>query len=268
MTVTDMQVFFFCLRPRWRLRAVCSLAAVLALGLAACQPQGASAPGADLAAWLAKPEGNGPFPAVVLLHGRTGLERNTSHRTVWRGLTRHAALLNDNGYVTLIVDSFGPRGIADACARPRLSEQMSDSLAAFDHLASLPFVDAARIGVVGFSHGGTTALSLAGSTSGYAAAVAYYPYCRMGFIDRPVLILIGARDDWTPVSLCHDVHRQYADVVTLKIYPDAYHSFDLPIGGSFVFKGHRVEENVAARRDSQARMLAFLGAHLGPARPE
>ena len=268
MTGTDMPAFFSCLRTRLRLRVVRSLAAVLALGLAACQPQGASAPGADLAAWLAKPEGDGPFPAVVLLHGCTGLERNTSHRTVWRGLARHAALLNDNDYVTLIVDSFGPRGIADACARPRLSEQMSDSLAAFDHLASLPFVDAARIGVVGFSHGGTTALSLAGSTSGYAASVAYYPYCRTGFIDRPVLILIGARDDWTPASLCHYVRRQYADVVTLKIYPDAYHSFDLPIGGSFVFKGHRVEENVAARRDSQARMLAFLGAHLGPARPE
>lgn len=268
MTATDMQVFFSCLRPRRWLRAARSLAAVLALGLAACQPQGSSAPGADLAVWLAKPEGDGPFPAVVLLHGCTGLDKDTSHRTVWRGLARHAALLNDNGYVTLIVDSFGPRGIADACAQPRLSEQFADALAAFDHLASLPFVDAARIGVVGFSHGGTTALSLAGGTSGYAAYVAYYPYCRMGFIDRPVLILIGARDDWTPASLCHYVHRQYADVVTLKIYPDTYHSFDLPLGGSFVFKGHRVEENVAARRDSQARMLAFLGAHLGSARPE
>lgn len=263
-----------------RLCVACSLTAALAFGLAACQPQGAprnaaDGPGAGLAAWLAKPEGDGPFPAVVLLHGCTGLERSTPHRTVWRGLGRHAALLNDNGYVTLIVDSFGPRGIADACEQPRLSEQANDARAAFDHLASLPFVDATRIGAVGFSHGGTTALSLAADfhtagsgTNGYAAYVAYYPYCRTVFVDRPVMILIGARDDWTPAPLCRSLLRQNEDLITLKVHPDAYHSFDMPIGGSFVFKGHRVEEKVAARRDSQAWMLAFFGAHLGPARPE
>lgn len=265
-----------------RLRAARPLAAALALGLAACQPQGpatrgaADGPDAGLAAWLAKPKGDGPFPAVVLLHGCTGLERDTPHRTVWRGLGRHAALLNDDGYVTLIVDSFGPRGIADACERPRLSEQANDARAAFDRLASLPFVDASRVGAVGFSHGGTTALSLAAGvrggagsgTNGYAAYVAYYPYCRTVFVDRPVLILIGARDDWTPAPLCRSLSRRNEDMITLTVYPDAYHSFDLPIGGSFVFKGHRVEENVAARRDSQARMLAFFGAHLGLARAE
>lgn len=264
-----------------RLCAVCSLAAALALGLAACQPQGAATriaaegPDAGFTAWLAKPEGDGPFPAVVLLHGCTGLERDTLHRTMWRGLGRHAALLNDNGYVTLIVDSFGPRGITDACERPRLSEQANDARAAFDRLASLPFVDTARIGTVGFSHGGTTALSLAAGvrgaasgTNGYAAYVAYYPYCRAAFVDRPVLILIGARDDWTPAPLCRSLLRQNEGLITLKVYPDAYHSFDMPIGGAFVFKGHRVEENVAARRDSQALMLAFFGAHLGLARPE
>ena len=92
-----------------------------ALGVAACQQQEAYVPdkdsveitadhdGTTLAGYLAKPEGDGPFPAVVLMHGCGGLEKNTSHRTVWRGISSHAALLNDNGYVTLILDSSSPR---------------------------------------------------------------------------------------------------------------------------------------------------------------
>ena len=104
-----------------RLGALGALFAALALGLAACQTSGTvtaiatDEPGPGPASWLAKPEGDGPFPAVVLIHGCSGTERNTAHQTVWRGLNRHAGLLNANGYVTLIVDSFGPRRITDGC---------------------------------------------------------------------------------------------------------------------------------------------------------
>ena len=171
-----------------RLGAVGALIAVLAMGVAACQTQGTvtsiASDEADvtLTSWLAKPEGDGPFPAVVLLHGCTGTERNTPHQTVWRGLNRHASLLNKNGYVTLIVDSFGPRGIVHSCKGEYASDQLADAYAAFDHLTSLPFVNADRIGVVGLSMGGSTALRVAATAHGraktdYAAAVAYYPYC-------------------------------------------------------------------------------------------
>ena len=165
------------------------------MGLAACQTSGTvtslvTDTGEEaFTSWLAKPEGNGPFPAVVLMHGCSGTERNTSHQTVWRGLNGHAALLNDYGYVTLIVDSFGPRRITDGCQTggKYYPLQVSDAHAAFDHLASLPFVDDERIGFVGLSLGGGTALRLALGSSvdsrtregrgSYAALVAYYPWC-------------------------------------------------------------------------------------------
>ena len=265
--------------PAARIGAVGSLIAALVLGLAGCQSQGTATriatDGSDagFVSWLAKPEGDGPFPAVVLLHGCSGLERDTPHRTVWRGIGRHAALLNDNGYVTLIVDSFGPRGIADGCRTggKYYPVQVGDARAAFDHLAALPFVDGARIGLVAFSLGGGTALFMAANvgqgTEGYAAHVAYYPYCNMMYIDHPVLILIGAEDDWTPAHLCRYLHQMNADrPVELTVYPDAHHSFDMPIPQMVVFEGHKVAQNVDARRDSQARMLAFLGRHLGAAR--
>ena len=266
-----------------------ALIAALAMGLAACQTSGTMTPlvtdkGENFASWLAKPEGDGPFPAVVLTHGCAGTERNTSHQTVWRGLNGHAALLNDYGYVTLIVDSFGQRRITDGCQTggKYYSLQVSDAHVAFDHLASLPFVDADRIGFVGQSLGGGTALRLAKKFSvskrarvglgTYAALVAYYPYCAHAwerFLARPVLILTGADDDWTPASLCATpASRVESDLIEVKVYADAHHSFDLPMRGPYYVEGmngrfHTVAGNPTARRDSQARMLAFFAKHLG-----
>ena len=265
--------------------ALGALVGALALALAACQPQGTATPiagdeaGVSLASWLATPEGDGPFPAVVLMHGCSGTERNTAHRTVWRGLNRHAALLNEHGYVSLIVDSFGPRGITDGCQTggKYYSVQVEDAYSAFDHLASLPFVDADRVGLVGLSLGGGTAIRVAARgygrvSPGYSAVVAYYPYCDHIYrFDLPLLILIGAEDDWTPASLCQALAPRAPDHVELVVYPDAHHSFDLPMGGPYYVEGmngrlHTVAGNPAARRDSQARMLRFFEEHLAPLR--
>ena len=262
--------------------AIGTLLAVVGFGLAACQTQQGTATriattkgDVGPATWLATPEGDGPFPAVVLLHGCTGTERNTSHKTVWRGLGRHAALLNRNGYVTLIVDSFGPRRIRRSCAGEYAHVQVNDAYGAFDHLASLPFVDAERIGVVGLSLGGSTALRVAANMQGqtrptYAAAVAYYPYCHddLDDFDIPTMILIGADDDWTPARLCRAVASRDTEHVELTIYPDTHHSFDLPMRGPYLVEGvagrkHTVQGNDRARLDSQARMLKFFKEHLG-----
>ena len=278
--------------------AIGALIVALGLGLAACQPQGTTTsiatdePGPGPASWFARPDGDGPFPAVVLTHGCGGTERNTSHQTVWRGLGGHAALLNENGYVTLIVDSFGPRGIDDGCQRPLLyyPVQIRDAHAAFDHLATLPFVDGDRIGYVGQSLGGGTALRLAQGYSvnvrmrkdrgTFAALVAYYPWCEPGWaysLVRPVLILIGSEDDWTPAWRCTHLHAlastaaEDKPVLELNVYPGAHHSFDLPMQGPYYVEGdpgvfHTVQGDGAARRDSQRRMIAFFDEHLGPAR--
>ena len=268
-----------------KMGATALMMVVLAAGLAACQTSGTvtaiatDEPGPGPASWLAKPEGDGPFPAVVLAHGCSGTQKNTSHQATWRGLNAHAALLNKNGYVTLIVGSFDSRGITDGCQTGGryYSLQLSDAYAAFDHLVSLPFVDAERVGYVGQSLGGGTAIRVAArgygrASPGYSAAVAYYPYCDAIYrFDLPLLILIGAEDDWTPASLCQAVAPRAPDRVELVVYPGAHHSFDLPMGGPFYVEGmngrfHTVQGDPAARRDSQARMLRFFAKYLGPAR--
>ena len=270
------------------------LTVALTLGLWACQTQGTltsiiSEQGESLTSWLTKPEGEGPFPAVVLIHGCGGLEKNTSHQTVWRGMGRHAAFLNNNGYVTLIVDSFSSRRITDGCQRP-LSYyplQIRDAQTAFDHLDSLPFVDSDRIGLVGLSLGGGTALRMAQSSHvdnislkgkrTFSAFVAYYPWCepRWGYLlDRPILIMTGAEDNWTPATRCIGLvdvanNTKNESIIELKVYPGAHHSFDLPMGGPYYVEGdsgrvHTVQGDDGAWRDSQERMLAFFTTYLGP----
>src|SRR5439155_21464561 len=64
-------------------------------------------PGARIQGYLAKPEGAGPFPAVIALHGCGGMpdtkKQKLAHELVaW-------------GYVILLVDSFATRGIDHAC---------------------------------------------------------------------------------------------------------------------------------------------------------
>ncbi len=231
---------------------------------------------ASLSAWLEKPDGDGPLPAVVLLHGCSGTERATSHQTVWRGLNRHADLLNENGFATLILDSFGTRGISDGCKRPAdyLRMRVADARAALDHLAALPFVDPGRIGLVGLSNGGSTALRSVSNlavqdmrgSGGYAAVVAFYPYCGYPFtrFDAPVLILVGEDDDWTPADLCRRLENRLGaeNDISLAVYPDAHHSFDLPLSGRVVIEGHVVAPNGAARKDAQSKMVDFFDEHL------
>jgi len=57
--------------------------------------------------YLAKPEGAGPFPAVIGLHGCAGMTDATKRNLVDE--------LVGSGYVVLLVDSFATRGIEHAC---------------------------------------------------------------------------------------------------------------------------------------------------------
>ena len=277
------------------------VAAALGLSLAACQPPETATTAATeavgagmervaiasdhddatLTAYLSKPEGDGPFPAVVLQHGCGGLVP-----IVWRGSKRHAELLNDNGYVTLIVDSFGPRGVATACedVLTYYPVLVHDADPLFDYMASLPYVDRARIGYAGFSLGGVAALFVASNhfdaltvQRDYAAVVAYYPHCGnwqgyYRFDERPLLIMIGAADDWTPPAPCRALADHWSGQVETIVYPDAHHSFDMPFESPVRTTGddgtglstRTVAADPAALRDSQARMVAFFDRHLAP----
>jgi dienelactone hydrolase len=220
-------------------------------------------PGSDARAELFAPEGAGPFPAVILLHGCNGV---SPFLRIW------ARRFVEWGYVALVVDSFRPRGLTLVCTQPLLVPPELRALDAFnaaDYLRSLANVRADRIGIIGFSHGGWTvmqAVRAGAERKPFAAAVAFYPWCDTagGALTTDTLILIGEADDWTPADRClrfRELIQPDGRMLRLKTYPGALHAFDAPIGPMTVF-GHRIGGDPAAAADAIAETRAFLAERL------
>jgi dienelactone hydrolase len=226
--------------------------------------------------YLVKPAGDGPFPAVVLLHGCSGLSADFkagARNSGW--LDRLAAW----GYAALFVDSFSTRGIAETCTTKLTQFRVADAYGALAFLSRQRFVDNNRIALMGFSAGAIVTLSAAGhrdfelyeeeADRKFRAAIAFYPYCAQdGRFTVPTLILIGELDDWTPASFCRAMmaKRKDADaLVTLIVYPDAHHVFDSPSlkPGVRVF-GHWEEYNPIAARNAVREVRRFLAEKLSP----
>jgi dienelactone hydrolase len=223
----------------------------------------------------------GPSPAVVLLHGCNGN---------WLRLDeRWGRLIASWGYVTLTVDSFGPRGLKDTCGNGAPVPLAYDAHRALNYLARQPSVDANRVAAVGFSQGGWLALASVErgpieqiASNKFRAAIAFYPHC-LGFKDNmtvPVLVLIGELDDWAPAGECRNmvegrddygISRRRGDGVAMKliVYPGAYHNFDVSqLKTPVQFLGHHLEFNQAATDQSTGAVREFLDATIGEKREQ
>ncbi|MBU1451873.1 MAG: dienelactone hydrolase family protein [Proteobacteria bacterium] len=214
---------------------------------------------------LYRPVGPGPFPAVVLLHGCSGIKENYRQ---W------ARLLSEWGYVAYVLDSLGPRGLGSVCNKRALSAR-ARSVDAYDakaYLAGLPYVRADSIGLMGWSHGGIAALWAADPATlrtgdSFQAYIALYPGCwlHMTGLRAPLLILAGARDDWTPAAHCQALAQALATragpPVTIKVYPQATHAWDRDRPPRY-YQGHRLEYDPVATSDSQKMVREFLGRYL------
>lgn len=230
-----------------------------------------AAPAETIDAYLSRPDGNGPFPAIVYLHGCGGLSKTTRHRI--------ADLMTGWGYVTLTVDSFASRGIAETCTQEMWSRK-GDALGALRYLSGLGFVDPDRIALVGASQGAGIGLQIASTRAvnepeqpKFRAVVAYYPPCRLAAeqLTIPTLILIGEVDDWTPASDCERWIQRRAGKgapVRLVVYPRAYHAFDNPsgmIGGRYF--GHWLKYDADAAQRAIGDMHDFLLAQFAKEPP-
>lgn len=200
------------------------------------------APAGGIEALLFRPATDRPASALVLLHGCGGLRDDRGR--LGRRETDWVGRLTGRGFVVLLPDSFGSRGLGSQCrAKERTvrawKERVDDARAAFDWLAGQSFVRADAIGLVGWSNGGSTVLQAvrmgrAPSRGDFRAAVAFYPGCRT-MASNPnwrarvdVLILIGEADDWTPAAPCRDLVAAHADRLSMIAYPGAFHDFDAP----------------------------------------
>lgn len=268
------------------------LAAWLLSGLATAQ-QRVEVPGtvALTAHWFDVPAPT-PRPAVLALHGCSGaLDSKGKLNELQR---RYAALFNGQQIHVLVLDSFTARGQREICSlkstqRPvTLPMRRDDVGAALAWLAARPEVDATRLVLLGWSHGAQTVLAALDASDPEVraravhprAAVAFYPGCtgpQRNFsyrLQAPLLMLLGEKDDWTPVGPCQALHQRLSaqpPAFELEVYPDSYHAFDSanPVRvrdnvGSTRSGTATVGANPAAREASRGRMLRFLATQLQP----
>ena len=224
---------------------------------------------------VSRPQGAGPFPAVVMMHDCSGLGPRSSGAPA-----RWSETLVARGYVVIRPDSFSTRGFPDGvctdASRRRadvgFSRRAQDAFEALGYAQRLPYVDARRVGIMGGSHGGATTLVAMGQP-GFRAGAALYPRCSVAAQSyapaAPLLILAGELDDWTPAKECE---RLAGGEVTLKIYPGAHHSFDSDRPVRFVAarinpsapggRGATTGGNAAAWSDAIGQVTAFFDRHL------
>ena len=253
---------------------------LLVLPVAAAQAQSVNFPsvavanvaaGPSIGGWIYRPEGAGPFPAIVLAHSCAG---TNAHTDFWGGL------LSKWGYLVLAPDSFNPRGRTQVCTAPGMitpNTRVADIAGALDFLKMRPDVIQGRIGLIGHSHGGSTTLRSSQkqfdlASRGLRASVAYYPGCYAAFdfkVDVPLLILIGDKDDWTPAENCRRLQTTgfaRPELVEAVYYPRAYHSFDSKAPDRNVPGGpgqmHHLAYDSAAAPDAEARTKAFFEKYL------
>lgn len=226
---------------------------------------------------LFKPEGdNGPYPAVILMHGCGGWQ--PAVRTT---LLSYADYLVNNGFAVLNLDSFGPRNKAGGkvCSsfkslRDARKYRTHDAFDAMKYLQGQEFIDVNNIFLMGQSNGGSVAINVANadsskpsnkSSSAFRAVVAYYPWCgafgsRKVSLASPLLVLGGEKDDWVPPHECKNVTSE-GEELRVKVYPDAAHSFDLNVMQQR-YLGKLVGYEKDAAQDSRLKMLSFFVEHL------
>jgi dienelactone hydrolase len=205
----------------------------------------------ELTGILAGPDGDGPFPALVLLSGGNALYTPLCYRVIVDQLTTW-------GIVTLFV---APTAARDGDGKKRFQFNFND-LSSYGHDAALAAanllrVDPARIGLWGHSRGGTSAIDIASGWRGrspkpYRAAVAVAPWPGCPKKARPaipLLVLYGAEDKVSPPDWCADFAERSKDASGFEFYviPDAGH-------------------DVFWTPDGRAHLKSFLDKHL-PASP-
>jgi dienelactone hydrolase len=203
---------------------------------------------------VTKPDGDGPFPTALLYSGCDGPRDNVA---------RWAEMLNAHGWAAIVVDSHGPRGLADheawrlVCAGQLLmgSERAGDVLVSLADARRMPFVDPDRLVLIGSSHGGWAIMDLlaldprlpfnlaapppgpADPLAGVVGTILLYPYCgeanraaRGGWRRKiPTLFLLSASDAIAPAGACIAIaERLVAEgmPVETRLFEGVTHGFD------------------------------------------
>lgn len=184
----------------------------------------------------------------------------------------YARVLTGAGMAAFVVDSFTPRGVprtGDDQTRVRQLQSDADAVAGFRWLAAQPWIDPARIIVLGMSRGGNAALHVAleqfrgplrATDIRFSAYVAIATGgCNIPARDArttgaPIFFMLAELDNGTPAMPCLDYAQRMRAAgnmaVRIAVYPGVYHAYE----GT---GGMRKEEALAFRNCENAARVAL-----------
>ena len=256
----------------------------------------------DLIGYFAIPDKKPPYPAVVFLHGCSGIGIGGGLKAIYGNWIRE---LTDLGIAVLALDSATPRGFGSTCGpRPERKvmyfERPGDAYSSLAYLQTRPEIIPDKIGLIGWSQGGgITLLTISEKSIGrpkpsprhdFAAAIAFYPSACSDKMQSkpytdvepngwatvaPLLVLHGEDDNWTPYKPCKSfikAAKRRGEAVDIIGYKGAVHSFDAPFMQVHERKSPRLRDgslplvgtNDEARQDSLIRVKAYLKEYLRP----
>jgi len=221
--------------------------------------------------YVARPEGPGPFPAIVVIQNKDGVKEFTQE------MTRRVA---EAGYVGAAPQLYHREGEPTTPDETENLKQFrrdthvfSDVMATVDYLRGCGNVDISRLGIVGFCMGGRVAFLMAAASKSFKAAVDFYGggvHSRWGAdrpapaelasnISCPIQGHFGELDTNPPpdemraldVELCR-LGKEHE----FFFYPDSPHGFNRRDA-----KGYKPEHDAT----SWARTLEFFAKHLAQA---
>jgi len=185
---------------------------------------------------------SGKTPAVIFAFGGA--------RRMYPNFKEKVHILLQHGISVLIMDSSTKRNRSVLRIEKRamnepttLFSDITDAFAALYVLSKHPKIDKRKIGIIGFSIGGSVSIftawkpiieKLAVNNVKFAFHISFYPFCfqfeHLDMSEAPMLLLIGEKDNWALPQRCYtlfDKMQQLKYAVTLITYPNAIHAFDI-----------------------------------------
>ncbi|MEZ4868539.1 MAG: dienelactone hydrolase family protein [Caldilineaceae bacterium] len=215
--------------------------------------------GSNLSGYLARPEGDGAHPAVVVIQEWWGLNdhiKDVARRFAEQG---YAALAPDLYHGVVATEPDEARKLVMALDMPNAVQEIQQAIS---YLLDQDFVSGDKVGIVGFCMGGGLVLQTALASDNLAAAVAFYgsPLSpeQAAQVKAPVLGLYGGADQGIPADAVNAMAQAMQDAgieSDFHIYDGAQHAF---------FNDTRESSyDPTAAADAWQRTLAWFSEHLG-----
>ena len=207
-----------------------------------------------------------PSSAIIDLHGCNGV---MGRQTQW------ARKFISWNYMFVIIDSLRSRGVDNVCIdyyRVPTFQRAIDAHTTKKFIQkNFKDINKRSISVFGFSHGATAVLdslynSMGNSENPFKNAIAFAPWCpglytKINTTYTKLMIIVGARDTWTPPERCKKILTTDPLNYKLHVLKGAYHSFDSMMDIQS-YQGHTIGHSQKATNESYEHMKEFLGINV------